>query len=228
MSLFYNTPSLFTDPLFDSSLVWTPFTRRSRVPDSTQQFIQQKREEFDKLSNEFWTKAEQELKQKQEEERKRRQLQLNESKDGGKDSKVLTNGSGNNNRDTQLANRSSNNDLLSSFWKDVDSGMKIDLKDNDQKYTVTASIPGFDKDHLNLEYNDGLLTISGNQSTEEKSEDGSSYSKSSKYVSRSVRLSDPIDRGSVSAKYDDGQLMIELPKLPKTENKSKDDSIKIQ
>jgi HSP20 family protein len=232
MSLFFNTPSLFNDPLLDSSLVWTPFTRRSRVNDSTQQFIQQKRQEFDKLSNEFWSKAEQELKQKQEEERKQRQLQLTESKSGGKDSKALTNtgNSGNNNSDTQLANRSSTNDLLSSFWNDVEQGgMNIDLKDNDQCYTVTASIPGFDKDQLNLEYNDGLLTISGDQSTEEKSSDGSSYSKSSKYVSRSIRLSDPIDRGSVSAKYDNGQLRIELPKLPKkTEEKSKDESIKIK
>jgi HSP20 family molecular chaperone IbpA len=203
------------------------------VNDTTQKFIQQKRQEFDKLSNEFWSKAEQELKQKQEEERKQRQLQLTESKSGGKDSKALTNttgNNGNNNSDTQLANRSSTNDVLSSFWKDVDQGgMNIDLKDNDQGYTVTASIPGFDKDHLKLEYNDGLLTISGDQSTEEKSADGSSYSKSSKYVSRSIRLSDRIDRGSVSAKYDNGQLMIELPKLPKkTEEKSKDESIKIQ
>jgi HSP20 family protein len=230
MSLLFNNSSLFGDPFLDSPIVWAPFTRRQRVSDSTNQFIQQKREEFNKLSNEFWQKAEQELKQKQEEERKQRQLQLNESKSGVNDSKELTNTGSGNNTESQLTNRSSANNLLSSFWSEVESGgMKIDLKDNDNDYTVTASVPGFDKDHLKLEYHDnGLLTISGDQSAEEKSDDGSSYSKSSKYVSRSIQLSDPIDRGSVSAKYDNGQLIIELPKLPKNEQKSKDESIKIQ
>jgi len=131
--------------------------------------------------------------------------------------------------ETQVAKTSNNNDnkgFLSSLWSGLDVNKSIQLKVDEQqdKYIVSANIPEFNKDQLTLQIRDGLLSISGEMKEEKKDEH--SYSKSSKYVQRSFRLPNNIDEQHISAKYENGVLNVNIPKLDKP--KQEKDTIMIE
>jgi len=130
--------------------------------------------------------------------------------------------------ETQLTTNNDNNNkgFLSSLWSGWDVNKSITLKVDEQsdKYIVSATIPEFNKDQLKLQIRDGLLSISGEVNEEKKDEH--SYSKSSKYVQRSMRLPDNIDEQHISAKYENGVLNVNIPKLDKP--KQEKDTIMIE
>jgi HSP20 family protein len=127
--------------------------------------------------------------------------------------------------ETKLSNEK-NKGLLSSLWRGWDVNKSISLKVNEEndKYIVTATIPDFNKEQLKLQIKDGLLSISGEVLEEHKDEH--SYSKSTKYVSRSMKLPNNINEENVSAKYENGILSVNIPKLDKI--KEKKDTIMIE
>jgi len=126
--------------------------------------------------------------------------------------------------ETQLTSSNDNNNkgFLSSLWSGWDVNKSITLKVDEQadKYTVSATVPEFNKDQLKLQIRDGLLTISGDMKEEKKDEH--SYSKSSKYVQRSMRLPNNIDEGHICAKFENGVLNVNIPKLEKPKEEKKD------
>jgi len=134
--------------------------------------------------------------------------------------------SGNQALTTNNANKRSKDDWLSSLWNgfNVNEDIELKLEDQRNKYLLSASLPNFDKSHLKLTVKDGLLTVSGEQIEEKKDEH--SYSKSSKFVSRSMRVPENVDEDSISAKYENGTLNVSLPKLEKP--KEKRDTIMIE
>jgi len=98
--------------------------------------------------------------------------------------------------------------------------IKISLDESDDKYIVSAKLPGFDKEHMKLQVSpDGLLTVSGEIKEEKKDEN--SYSKSSRFVSKSITLPHNIAQDKISAKYENGQLLVQIPKL-ETQKQEKD------
>jgi len=125
--------------------------------------------------------------------------------------------------ETQLTtNNNENKGLLSSLWKGWDVNKSISLKVDEQpdKYIISATVPDFNKDQLKLQIRDGLLSISGEMAEEHKDEH--SYSKSSKYVSRSMKLPDNINEENINAKYENGVLSVNIPKLEKPKQQKKD------
>jgi len=130
--------------------------------------------------------------------------------------------------ETQLTKSNDNNNkgFLSSLWSGCDVNKSITLKVDEQtdKYIVSATIPEFNKDQLKLQIRDGLLSIMGEVNEEKKDEH--SYSKSSQFVQRSMKLPDNINEENISAKYDNGVLKVNIPKLDKP--KQNKDSIMIE
>ena len=57
--------------------------------------------------------------------------------------------------------------------------MKIDVKETEKGYKVAVDLPGFKKDEIQLELNDGYLTISA-----EKGLDKEEKNKKDKYIRR--------------------------------------------
>jgi len=113
---------------------------------------------------------------------------------------------------TELATNSTSNNNSLSIWprSNWDGQISLDLKDENDKYTVAAKVPGFAKENLKLQVKDGLLTVSGE--AEEEKKDGNLYSKSTKFVSRSVALPENISEEKISAKFENGQLNVVIPK----------------
>lgn len=102
--------------------------------------------------------------------------------------------------------------------------MKTDVKETDKAYELDIDLPGFDKDNVQIELNEGYLTVnaSTNSETEDKDEDGT-YLRKERFVGscrRSFYVGDDISENDISAKFDNGILKINVPKkeLPKPED----------
>ena len=96
---------------------------------------------------------------------------------------------------------------------------KVDVKDTDKAYELTAELPGIAKENISLDYNKGYLTIktTTTKSTEEKPQE--KYIRRERYVGEMQRsfYIDDIDEKNIKASYQDGILTVVLPKITKEE-----------
>src|SRR5699024_10153583 len=101
---------------------------------------------------------------------------------------------------------------------------QVDIKEKDNSYEVKADLPGFDKENLDVDYDDGILTIVANRSsvTEDKDEEGNFLRKerSSQSYRRQFMLKG-IDEEKIEANFKDGVLNLELPKTSKEDKEKK-------
>jgi HSP20 family protein len=111
-------------------------------------------------------------------------------------------------------------------WDDLMSGMRapspsIDVIDRDDEVVVKAEIPGVRKEDVELSVTDNTLTISGETQHEEK-EEKENYSRREirrGAFSRTVTLPAAVDTDKATAKFEDGMLVVSMPKLTKTSRK---------
>ena len=101
---------------------------------------------------------------------------------------------------------------------------KTDIIEDDNEYTVEAELPGMDKENIELDYHDNILSISGKQESETNEEDKErNYirrERSSRSFSRQFLIRD-VDEDNISARFENGILKVKLPKKEsgKSENK---------
>ncbi len=90
----------------------------------------------------------------------------------------------------------------------------VDVIQNADRYTVEASLPGFDADEIEVTVNDGVLRIGAAKSTD-NTEDNGSYvvreRRTGKFY-RAIRIPDGVDIEATTTSYKDGVLRIDLPK----------------
>jgi HSP20 family protein len=93
-------------------------------------------------------------------------------------------------------------------------GVAIDVADRDEKYVVTADLPGYETDDIDVTVTEGRLRIEAERETgtAEESEDYIFNERHRESVSRTVRLPEPVDEEAVTAKYTNGVLTVTLPK----------------
>lgn len=99
---------------------------------------------------------------------------------------------------------------------------KVDVQETDKQYLIEAELPGVSKDELNIELNDGRLTISV-QREENINNDKKNYiHRERRYssMSRSIYLADAKSEG-IKAKLENGVLNIDIPKEAKPNNSFK-------
>ena len=94
----------------------------------------------------------------------------------------------------------------------------INVKENDKEYVVELAAPGMKKEDFNVHINDeGNLVVKMESKEEHKDEDKNvrylrrefSYSK----YEQTLILPDDVQKDGISAKVEDGVLMVELPKM---------------
>lgn len=102
---------------------------------------------------------------------------------------------------------------------------ELNVFETDTEFEVSAALPGMNKDDIEISFNSGVLTISGERKMQ-KEENGRRYhrieSRFGKF-SRSLPLpNDTVSGDKISAKYDNGVLNIVIPKVKeKAAKKSK-------
>ncbi|MFC4358100.1 archaeal heat shock protein Hsp14 [Halobium salinum] len=94
-------------------------------------------------------------------------------------------------------------------------GMEIDVADYDDEIVVTADVPGFEKEDIDLTLSERTLTISAEREMERESEEGEYLRRErrSSSMRRSIRLPESIDEERTAATYQNGVLTVTLPKL---------------
>jgi HSP20 family protein len=90
----------------------------------------------------------------------------------------------------------------------------MDLVETDDHLVLRADLPGLDKEDVEIEVKDGVLTVSGERRTEhEDSADGyHRVERAFGRFSRSLSLPQGIDADRVQAEFDKGVLEVRIPK----------------
>ena len=102
------------------------------------------------------------------------------------------------------------------YGKHANNVMKTDVKETDTGYEVDIDLPGFKKDEINAQLDNGYLTISAAKGLDKDEKD-----KKGKYIrkernagamSRSFYVGEGITQEDIKAKYEDGILRLSVPK----------------
>ncbi|NLF26718.1 MAG: Hsp20/alpha crystallin family protein [Clostridiales bacterium] len=99
------------------------------------------------------------------------------------------------------------------------TAFNVDVKDEGDKFVLEADLPGVKREGVNIDLNDGVLTISAEWSSEKKEEKGKDYivnERRSGRASRSFTLEN-VKEDEISAEYKDGVLRLVMPKITQTE-----------
>ena len=101
------------------------------------------------------------------------------------------------------------------YGKHAKNLMKTDVKDVNDHYEVAVDLPGFQKDEVNVELENGYQTISAAKGLDkDQKDDEGHYIRQERYsgsCSRSFYVGD-IQPEDIHAKYEDGILKLTLPK----------------
>ena len=92
---------------------------------------------------------------------------------------------------------------------------KVNVYEYDDKVGIVAEIPGLDKSQLNVEVQDGTLTISGDKHGVWEEEGAKVIRRELKASSfkRSFQLGELLDGDNIKANFKDGVLSISVPKI---------------
>ncbi len=94
--------------------------------------------------------------------------------------------------------------------------MGVDLADHGETFVLTADVPGFEKDDIDVRLSENTIHITATRESETTDDpEDEFYIKSERArqsLSRSIQLPDPIDEEAVEARYRNGVLTITLPK----------------
>ena len=102
------------------------------------------------------------------------------------------------------------------YGKHARNMMKTDVRETDTTYEVDVDLPGFKKEDINVNYENGYLTISTSKGLDkdEKDKEGN-YIRRERYagsMSRSFYVGDAVSEEDIHAKYEDGILKLSVPK----------------
>ncbi len=98
-------------------------------------------------------------------------------------------------------------------------GTSVDVAERDDEFVVTADLPGYEKDDIDVTLRGDQLRIDAEreQASEEgdESEEGRYLRKERRHqsVSRSIDLPEDVDDEGVSARFQNGVLTVTLPKV---------------
>lgn len=98
---------------------------------------------------------------------------------------------------------------------------RVDIKEADKHYEITAELPGVAKEDIHVNVKDGILTIEAETSKEDKEEkDGKIIRQERRYgkFMRSFNLGADVHEEDIKASFKDGVLKLEamkhVPKAP--------------
>lgn len=98
----------------------------------------------------------------------------------------------------------------------------IDIREREHDYVVHTDLPGVKKEDIDVNLENGVLTITAESRSEAREEqDGRLLRQERRYgrYQRSLRLGNQVDAGKVQASYRDGVLELVLPKAEEVKPK---------
>lgn len=121
-----------------------------------------------------------------------------------------------------LVPRRNSFDLFDNFFGDDDFFtkrehhlMKTDIKEKKDKYVIEMDLPGYAKENINLELNNGYLEVSAKVEKEEKNNEEEKFVRRERFYgecSRSFYVGEDVTEDDIEAEFKNGMLKIEVPK----------------
>jgi len=108
-------------------------------------------------------------------------------------------------RDWSLSNYSNTNTTLPA----------VNIKENDDEFTVEVAIPGMDKKDFKINLENNILTISSEKTSENEEKDDKYTRKEYSYQSFERSFNPPknvVNSEKIIASYKNGELIITIPK----------------
>ena len=93
--------------------------------------------------------------------------------------------------------------------------MLTDVKEHDDHYDLEIELPGFKKEDLTVELNDGYLTITAEKSHDQNKEKDGKLIRQERYagvMSRSYYVGEDLETEDIHGKYEGGVLTLSIPK----------------
>ena len=101
------------------------------------------------------------------------------------------------------------------YGRHADRLMKTDVHEHEDHYEVDIDLPGFKKEEISLELNNGYLTVAATKEHEEDKEKKGKPIRKERYsgsMSRSFFVGEDTKEEDVKAKFEDGILKLSFPK----------------
>ena len=102
------------------------------------------------------------------------------------------------------------------YGKNAKNIMKTDIREHDTGYELDIDLPGFKKDEINVELENGYLTISAAKGLDKDEQDKKGkYIRKERYagaMQRSFYVGDAVTEEDIKAKFEDGILKLSIPK----------------
>ena len=107
------------------------------------------------------------------------------------------------------------------FWgrtnnKTTKNLMKTDTREHDAGYELDIDLPGFKKDEIKVELENGYLTISATKGADNDEQDKKGkYIRRERYagtMQRSFYVGDDVTQEDIKAKFENGILRLSIPK----------------
>ena len=103
-----------------------------------------------------------------------------------------------------------------SYTKNTKNLMKTDIREHDAGYELDIDLPGFKKDEIKAELENGYLTISATKGTNNDEQDKKGkYIRRERYagtMQRSFYVGEDVTQEDIKAKFEDGILKLSIPK----------------
>jgi HSP20 family protein len=107
----------------------------------------------------------------------------------------------------------------------VPGSVPVDVADAGEEYVVTADLPGYGTDDIELTLSDGTLRLEADRTDEAKHDEGRYLrrERTRTSASRRIRLPEPVEEESVAAGFENGVLTVRLPKVSEGEDSKRID-----
>lgn len=95
--------------------------------------------------------------------------------------------------------------------------LPLDISETDEEYIIRASLPGYKRDEITLEIDEGVLTLGARRSEEHEEKNERFHRRERRFgsVTRRLRLPDDLGETEPNAEFADGVLTLRLPKAEK-------------
>lgn len=93
---------------------------------------------------------------------------------------------------------------------------RVNLTESDTRYQLEAELAGWSKEDVTVLFDDGVLTVKGERTTDNEADEVSYRHREiqSTSFSRQFKVGSNIDSGNTTARFDNGMLIVDMPKKP--------------
>lgn len=104
------------------------------------------------------------------------------------------------------------NDFFRPVFYDEQAELRTNIKETDTDYLLDIEMPGFSKDQIKVSLDSGYLTVSAKKEQKEEGKDRYIRKEITESCSRSFYVGDYVTDEQIKAKYENGMLMLTVPK----------------